>query len=157
MSFAEELQKLAALHEAGQLNDAEFAVAKRRLLEPGGAEASPEAERTNRQQAVNALDIEWIQTRQRLGYVYGPRPTRSMIYVMWGVFALLIVVTTMASWNKGEVGIALAGALVIAVIGAVIHGRLMDFVRAEQAYRIRREELAGPDQSWSTIKDLRER
>lgn len=44
MSLTDELQKLSALHRAGQLSDAEFVAAKKRLLEAGEPEANPAPE-----------------------------------------------------------------------------------------------------------------
>ena len=60
MNLTEELQKLAALREAGHLTDEEFAAAKRRLLADGGGErASPTtAERTAATAATTAGPIE---------------------------------------------------------------------------------------------------
>lgn len=53
MKLADELRKLAELHEAGQLTDREFAAAKRRLI----AEAEPSAPARGKKADEDAADL----------------------------------------------------------------------------------------------------
>jgi hypothetical protein len=68
--ITDELERLAALHRSGDLDDAEFVAAKRSLIDNGQLEGDPELAR---------LELEWRRRQSELWTYPGSPPSRSIL------------------------------------------------------------------------------
>lgn len=147
MPLVDELQKLAALHASGSLSDEEFAAAKQRLFSGD----DPTANDLQRRQALTQLDVDWMKTRTDLLHHPGWYPTRNFPIFMWAGTIAILLLTGLAFFGapsrRGSdpltTWLCIAVPLVIGV--TFWHVRISSYLRAERAYRIRRDELSGRD------------
>lgn len=170
MSLADELKRLAELHDSGALNADEFALAKQRLLAAeseapmGSGAITAELARLREGQELAALDREWELDRRKHLVAwrsgdYGPDnysvPTKGMATVVgtlgsfFGVFWAIFTGSMASRFDSNFFGpgpqlFPLLGIVIIggALAGAVyISNRADAYVQAEARYRARRATL----------------
>jgi len=148
--IADEMERLAALHRAGDLTDAEFAAAKERLL-GGTGDVRPGVSKN--------LETNWIRTRQQYMFHEGGIPTRGALFAVWimgGVFVFLMLMMISASGSsiKPEHRItAFVTLAFIVMMLAILQMRANRFFRAERRTRDLRLGQGTTNDGWTKVDD----
>jgi hypothetical protein len=147
--IADELERLAALHRAGDLNDAEYAAAKQAAIAKSESERPDAPSESDVRQELMRLDVQWLKQKSDLWAArWGPSMTHDdarFWYLVLGVPAVIgIVVNIAVFWSLGFIGPAFMSLLptfMLLVSLAAFYSQMEEYFEAEAEYHRRRNEL----------------